>query len=257
MPDHGKLMHMFLLREPALDVFAHVHPVPRTPSAREFDLTVPPLPAGRYRVYGDIVHESGYAQTLVAATEMPAAPDSSAARGDPTLAEADDDDSWFPGDAAPESASVPFGLRDGSTITWQRGTEPLVEQQERLLTFVARDAGGGSMRLEPYMGMLGHVAIAREDGAVFVHLHPAGSISMAALQKFLPPGRNPHATHIGTEEPRNLGTEEPRNRGTTEGELAIPYAFPKPGRYRIWVQVKRAGEVLTAAFAADVRTRFN
>ena len=37
------------------------------------------------------------------------------------------------------------------------------------------------------------------------------------------------------------------------GELAFPYEFPKPGRYRIWVQMKPAGKVLTGVFDADVR----
>ena len=37
------------------------------------------------------------------------------------------------------------------------------------------------------------------------------------------------------------------------GTLGFPFAFPKPGRYRVWVQVKHGGAVRTAAFDTDVR----
>ncbi|HEV2843280.1 MAG TPA: hypothetical protein VG477_00410, partial [Thermoanaerobaculia bacterium] len=73
MPDHGKLMHMFLVREPRLDAFAHIHPVP-VKGQEEFRAALPPLPAGKYRVYADVVHESGFPQTLVDTVTIPAGP---------------------------------------------------------------------------------------------------------------------------------------------------------------------------------------
>jgi hypothetical protein len=230
MPDHGKLMHMFLVREPGFNAFAHVHPIPRQ-GATAFEVVLPPLPSGRYRVFADIVHESGYAQTLVSAAELP----------DPTgptwIGKPDPDDSWFGGDAVPESASATFRAPGGTSITWDRGPDRLVAGQERLLVFVARDAAGGPAALEPYMGMLGHVAVVRGEGDVFAHLHPSGSVSMAALQKFTVL-MDPHAAH---------------QPALASSQIAVPYAFPKAGRYRMWVQMKRAGQIVTGAFEVDVR----
>ena len=229
MPDHGKLMHMFLVKETDLDAFAHLHPVPRDGTAA-FEIDLPPLPAGRYHVFGDIVHESGYAQTLVAKVDV------SGLRATLSRRTADADDAWFVGAAVPESASATLHLSGGRSIGWQRGPAPIVAGVERLLRFTARDASGVPLALEPYMGMLGHVAVARREGDVFAHLHPSGSVSMAALQKFSS-AAGPHALHRAM---------------SAAGEVSTLYAFPRPGRYRVWVQMKTGGEVITGAFDATV-----
>jgi hypothetical protein len=241
MPDHGKLMHMFLVRQPNLDAFAHVHPIPRSPTAEAFDVDLPPLPDGTYSVYGDIVHESGYAQTLVA-TAVLRGPESGPADHPQAQQSSpgDPDDSWFTGASVDQGPAPAFRGADGTTIVWDRGTAPLVAREDRLLTFKVRGPDGTPANLEPYMGMAGHAIVASEDRSVFAHLHPSGSISMAALQKFESRARTAPAN------------AHPAHGAVHASEVAIPYGFPKPGRYRVWVQVKRDGRVTTAAFTASV-----
>src|SRR5881296_3547837 len=164
------------------------------------------------------------------------------------------------------------GLADGSTMIWDKSPAPILVDHDAPLHFVVTDPSGRPARLEPYMGMAGHAMITRDDGAVFVHLHPAGTVSLAALETFAL--RQPGDTVRGllaarlTEMEKGAGSREQRavpggatpitgaHRGEplpAPGSLSFPYAFPKPGRYRIWVQVKRSGRILTGVFDADVR----
>jgi hypothetical protein len=232
IPDHGKLMHLFLVREPDLGALAHLHPVARTPEALVFDADVPPLPLGRYRVYGDIVHESGYAQTLVSSVDLTGTPASATNRA------SDPDDSWFNGTAAANALVASADLGDGTHLEWHRDDRALPAGAVRDLQFIVKDASGAVVSVEPYMGMAAHLVVTNRDGTVFAHLHPAGSISMAAMQKFSgDAGSDPHAGHVMP----------------IDSAVAVPYAFPKAGRYRIFVQVKRDGAVKTAAFDANVQ----
>ena len=126
----------------------------------------------------------------------------------------------------------------GTRIVWSRGDRPLVAREEQLLSFFAEDQNGRPMNVEPYMGMAAHVAITNPDGSVFVHLHPSGSISMAALQRFAGTSSSAHPMHADEQ---------------LDSRVSIPYAFPKAGRYRLWVQMKHDSRVVTGAFDADVR----
>jgi hypothetical protein len=228
MPDHGKLMHLFLVRDEGLSAFAHLHPVARSDAVMDFDVALPPLTPGRYRVYADIVHESGYSQTLVSSVAI-----GSIANTRVT----DSDDSWFigdPRDPPPKGGGDIWDLGDGTLLVWSKPQAPIMAGQETLLDLSVRDAAGGIAAVEPYMGMAAHVIVASHDHSVFAHLHPSGSVSMAALQKFS--AAADHSAH-----PADL-----------PGRVEVPYAFPQAGTYRMWVQVKRAGRIMTVAFDVDV-----
>jgi hypothetical protein len=214
MEDHGHLVHLFLVREPAMDAMAHLHPWNdggRATSWYEQDL--PTLPAGRYRAFADIVLAGGYPMTGTTEVDVP---------GDRCPAPTGDDAVWT-GAADPDARIVfdaPPELRAGVATS---------------LRFHVVDAAGAPAALEPYMGMAGHAAIVAPDGSVFAHIHPSGTVAMPALA--LAQGMDMGAMHMPD--------------APIPSTISFPYGFPRAGAYRIFVQVKHAGRVVTGAF--DVR----
>jgi hypothetical protein len=95
--------------------------------------------------------------------------------------------------------------------------------------------------------------LSRDDGTVFVHLHPLGTISWAAQQTFLLRGRADTARGVvGRRLTEGEAAMSPMSLPAT-AEASFPYAFPRAGRYRLWVQVKRQGRILTGVFDTEVR----
>ena len=244
IPDHGKLMHLFLVRSDGA-ALAHLHPVMQDSST--FVAALPPLPPGSYRLYADVVHESGFTQTLVDSITV--------ATASATWRASDPDDSWWEaGQFSPAGLRLFSKLADGSALTWFRDTTPLVVGQDQELRFAVTGPDAKPTVLEPYMGMPSHAVIVRDDGAVFVHLHPAGTITMASQLVYAL--RQPGDTVRGRLGQRITESERTGHVMTPAfgdpGIVSFPYAFPQPGRYHLWVQVKRRGRILTGSFNAKV-----
>ena len=249
VPDHGKLMHLALIREPDMTVFAHLHPT--TTDSVTFSTAIPSLPGGHYRMFADIVLESGDAETMTTTVDIPGSEIASDVNAVRMPAGYDPDNSWYVGKVSDVDSAV---LADGSVMHWNRRAMPLVVGRPAPLIFTVTDAAGHAVTLEPYMGMASHAMILRDDGAVFVHLHPTGTVSMGAQETFAL--RQPTDTVAGMVAQRmkaDTGMASMSMPMSVVGNtVRLPYAFPKVGHYHIWVQVKHAGQILTGAFQATV-----
>ncbi|MGH9696112.1 MAG: hypothetical protein ACRD5Z_18325, partial [Bryobacteraceae bacterium] len=107
VPDHNHLMHLYAIRWPAMDVVFHLHPEPARTG--EFQLALPSMPAGRYRLYADVVHANGFPETLAASVVLPEISG---------RALAGDDAEGTPGGDVQTSAS--YRLPDGYSMQWKR-----------------------------------------------------------------------------------------------------------------------------------------
>src|SRR5262249_22460920 len=152
------------------------------------------------------------------------------------------DDSGGPNLSAADQTAQ---LSDGYRMVWHqdagaRKQLPFVFKVNEPIWFRFRveDAHGKPAQLEDYMGMAGHAAFISADGKVFAHVHPSGSVSMAAVN--IADGASPGS----------MANMPGMSHGTTNGEVSFPYGLPQPGDYRIFVQVKRAGHVETGEFLA-------
>jgi hypothetical protein len=260
IPDHGKLVHLFLIRAGGEAGFAHLHPGMR--DSLTFESHLPPLPAGRYHVFADIARESGYTETMVDTVELAADTTTSpgpAPNQGPGRQPArrwwlayDGDDSWHERAPAPGADDSLPGV---GVMRWISRRDTLEAGRELKLEFALFGPAGDTLELVPYMGMAGHAVVMKDDGSVYVHLHPMGTIAAASQLAFRM--REPGDTIAGALGRRITALCPPpcdrHSVMTIPGRVSFPYEFPAPGRYRVFIQVRRNGGVLTASFRTEVR----
>jgi hypothetical protein len=237
LPDHNHLMHLYVIHLPEMDLVWHLHPEPGGDG--NFEQRLPAMPAGRYALYGDVVHANGLGETAIAEIELPQI------AGAPLIG--DDASGIGPPVTNPDYTRTVSPLAGGYRMVWERSSAGglagtmanLHARQPYEFRFRIEDSQGKPADgMELYMGMLGHAAFVSVDRSVFAHVHPSGSAPMPAIELAQP--ENPHAGHMMAQ-------------SGLPAEVSFPYGFPKPGAYRIFVQMKRAGEIVTGVFDAEVK----
>jgi hypothetical protein len=247
IPDHGHLMHLFLIRVPAMDAMWHLHPDRINGGVFVEDL--PTMPAGRYQLFADVVGKTGFPWTLVATVDLPQI------NGRPL---AGDDSSWSGAPLSSTKAdSNTAPLPDGGRMVWQHDANPLKAGVPMSFKFLVEDKDGKPAQdLHPYMGMAGHAEFVSADLSVFAHVHPAGSVSMAALELAQANSSGGPATMPGGMSmpmQMNMPPSMQMSGARLRPEVSFPYGFPQSGNYRIFVQVNRGGRVETGVFDAHVQ----
>lgn len=196
IPDHGKLMHMFLVRSGSMDVFAHLHP--KRKDSVTFVTPMPPLPEGKYLIFADITRSSGFSETIpdtlvISGGEVPATMTALNESG------TDKDDTWYktnPVGQAPSGVSgdivvcgkpgIRTPLADGSSVIWEEARDQqYVSGKLYSLKFSITDPEGKPADLQPYLGMMGHAVVMKADGSTYIHLHPVGNFSTASQQAMM------------------------------------------------------------------------
>jgi hypothetical protein len=249
IPDHDHLMHLYMIRWPQMDIIFHLHPEPV--ATGEFQLALPSMPAGDYHLYADVVHADGFPETLVAALLLPQNVSGRPLAGDDAEGIAKPlDASGY--DSVSGTASGPreerFLLPDGYTMVWKMPGTLIPKAPESFRFELLDPEGNPPSDMALYMGMLGHAAFVKTDETVFAHVHPTGTMAMAAFMM-----ANHQDVGKGMEMAKMPGMD--MDSGSLPNVVSFPYGFPSGGRYRIIVQMKHGSTVETGVFDADVRNQ--
>ena len=245
VPDHDHLMHLYLIREFAMDVVYHLHPEQIAPG--EFQLALPSIPEGHYSLYADVVHATGFPETLVASMYFPKI-EGRPLTGDDATGVAPPKSHYRGTDGCPAdpTAGPQFRLPDGYTMLWNNPAK-LPAKTPQLFEFsLLGPDNKPAPDMALYMGMLGHAAFVKVDDTVFAHVHPSGTVSMAAMMMAAAQNQSANPSTM----PSMPGMNMDMSSGKILNTVSFPYGFPTTGAYRIFVQMKHGETIETAAFDA-------
>ena len=259
LPDHGHLMHLYAIRWPEMDAAYHLHPNAAGPG--ELKMFLPSMLPGTYHLFADIVHRSGFPETLTGTLTIP--PDASHYFLD------SEDAAGYPAPLSHGDLGDRYKLPDGYTMVWDRPASLTANTAESFRFRLLDPQGNPAANMRPYLGMAGHAAFVKTDGSVFAHTHPDGSAAMPAMMLAnAGSGVDMGAgmSDMALQATANADANAPANTGMgginasqpaqapkpLAPVVEFPYGFPSPGRYRIFIQMKHGDTVETGVFDAHV-----
>ncbi|HEX8268215.1 MAG TPA: cupredoxin domain-containing protein [Pyrinomonadaceae bacterium] len=216
---HEKPMHL-LIASKDLAEFYHIHPEPQSDGSYRVAHTFPN--GGEYRLYADftpldkkqVVERIDIKVQGAPRAEIPLQPD---AKLEKTV--------------------------EGLRVIMKPGGE-IKAGNELMLNFQAFDAKTDepATDLENYLGELAHFVIISEDMQDFVHAHPMSNSEHNAVKT---------ASHKA--DGHNHDVHNTETKPAAVSEVAAHTAFPRSGKYKIWAQFQRRGQIITVPFIVDVK----
>ncbi len=219
---HEALVHGVLIADDG-GSFVHVHPARIAPG--RFAVSLTPERAGPLTFYAEIARRGGGTQTL----DLPLV-----VAGPPPT----------PTPPAP----APTGLHKVGGYEIEGSTSPGTPRagEPVSLAFRVLEDGRPVPALEPWLGMAGHLMVRSADGALFAHLHAAGARNDSG------PGQG-RSGIAAAGEALGVRAEAPSAQPEFGPEVDFGYLFPTAGDYRLWLQVKVDGRVLTLPLEITVQ----
>jgi hypothetical protein len=238
LPDHGHLMHLYAIRWPEMDAVFHLHPAPTGDNA--FSEMLPPMPAGTYRLFADVVLRNGFPETETGTMMI-----SAGTQGVPLGSE---DASATPPAVSAGELGPRYSLPDGYVMVWDKPSMLKANTPYKLVFRLLDSQDSPATGMQPYLGMAGHAAFVKTDGTAFAHTHPDGSAAMPAVMLANESsGLAMMPTEMAGGGAMNMSAEP------ISSTVAFPYGFPSAGRYRIFIQMKHGSTVETGVFDANVQ----
>lgn len=147
---------LVLVRTGDLGAIARLHPVAR--DSLRLESALPPLPAGEYHVFADVMSSGGVSGLLVESVRI--------AGGMRRWHATDPLDAMFAGGGV----GTPFRFEDGATLVWLGAADKRHAGEDAGLHFVLRDAGGRPQLTGSATGAGAQAVLVRNDGSSYMQL---------------------------------------------------------------------------------------